>query len=226
MGGPVYRYDADLHLGPQVAGLLRRQGDASASGTRTRCTRSRSSADGKSLVDINQLLTGMSFLRPMDIEFGPDGALYLIEWGTGFGGNNDDSGIYRIDYIAGDRAPIAVASGAPDLGPAPLTVQFSSAGSRDPDGEEITYAWTFGDGATSTEANPAHTYAAAGNYTAQLTVTDPEGRTAVANVPITVGNTAPTVTIEFPPDGGFFDWGDQVEYTVTVTDPEDGDDRL
>ncbi len=34
----------------------------------------------------------MNFLRPMDIEFGPDGALYLIEWGTGFGGNNDDSG--------------------------------------------------------------------------------------------------------------------------------------
>ena len=45
-------------------------------------------------------------------------------------------------------------------------------------------------------------------------------------MPVTVGNTAPTVTIEFPPDGGFFDWGDQVKYTVTVTDPEDGDDRL
>ena len=44
----------------------------------------------------------------------------------------------------------------------------------------------------------------------------------MANVPITVGNTAPTVTITFPPDGGFFDWGDQVAYTVTVTDPEDG----
>ena len=50
------------------------------------------SADGKSLIDINQLLTGMSMVRPMDFEFGPDGALYLIEWGTGFGGNNADSG--------------------------------------------------------------------------------------------------------------------------------------
>ena len=45
-------------------------------------------------------------------------------------------------------------------------------------------------------------------------------------MPITVGNTAPTVSITFPPDGGFFNWGDQVDYTVTVTDPEDGDDRL
>ena len=41
----------------------------------------------------------------MDIEFGPDGALYLIEWGTGFGGNNADSGIYRIDYIARATGP-------------------------------------------------------------------------------------------------------------------------
>ena len=71
----------------------------------------------------------------MDFEFGPDGALYLIEWGTGFGGNNDDSGVYRIDYIAGDRAPIAEASADPTSGAAPLAVTFSSAGSRDPDGQ-------------------------------------------------------------------------------------------
>src|ERR687894_2841853 len=85
-------------------------------------------ADGRSLVDINQLLPGMSFIRPMDFEFGPDGALYLIEWGTGFGGNNDDSGIYRIDYVAGERAPIAAASATPTSGPVPLTARFSSAG--------------------------------------------------------------------------------------------------
>src|SRR6185503_7874723 len=90
--------------------------------------------DARQVVDINQLLPAMTFKRPMDIEFGHDGALYLIEWGTGFGGNNDDSGVYRIDYVAGDRAPIAVASGDPSSGQLPLTVQFSSAGTRDPDG--------------------------------------------------------------------------------------------
>ena len=45
----------------------------------------------------------MSFKKPMDMKFGPDGALYLIEWGSGFGGNNTDSGIYRIDYTQGNR---------------------------------------------------------------------------------------------------------------------------
>ena len=151
-------------------------------------------ADGKSLVDINQLLTGMTFMRPMDFEFGPDGALYLIEWGTGFGGNNDDSGVYRIDYIAGDRAPIAVAARHADLraGAADRAVlqrrlpRPGRAGRSPTPGRSATAA-------PRPRPNPSHTYTGAGNYTAQLTVTDPGGRTAVANVPITVGNTAPTV---------------------------------
>ncbi|MEU4676585.1 ThuA domain-containing protein [Micromonospora sp. NPDC023737] len=222
MGGPVYRYDADLDSDRKWPAYY----DGKAllgEWNQSKMYTMQLTADGKSLVDINQLLTGMSMIRPMDFEFGPDGALYLIEWGSGFGGNNDNSGVYRIDYIAGDRAPIAVANATPTSGAAPLTVNFSSEGSRDPDGGTLTYAWTFGDGQTSTEANPTHTYAAAGNFAAQLTVTNPKGRTAVANVPVTVGNTAPTVTIEFPPDGGFFDWGDQVRYTIKVTDPEDGE---
>ncbi|MEV2241463.1 ThuA domain-containing protein [Micromonospora sp. NPDC049891] len=222
MGGPVYRYDADLDSDRKWPAYY----DGKAllgEWNQSKMYTMQVTEDGKELVDINQLLTGMSFIRPMDFEFGPDGAMYLIEWGSGFGGNNDNSGVYRIDYIAGDRAPIAVASAEPTSGQPPLEVTFSSAGSRDPDGGTLTYAWTFGDGGTSAEANPTHTYTSAGNYTAQLTVTNPKGRTAVANVPITVGNTAPTVTIEFPPDGGFFDWGDQVKYTIKVTDPEDGE---
>ncbi|MFI7436445.1 ThuA domain-containing protein [Micromonospora haikouensis] len=221
MGGPVYRYDADSTSDRKWPAYY----DGKAllgEWNQSKMYTMQVSQDGKSLIDINQLLTGMTMVRPMDFEFGPDGALYLIEWGSGFGGNNDNSGVYRIDYTAGSRAPIAQASADPSSGPAPLTVNFSSAGSRDPDGGTLTYSWAFGDGQTSTEANPTHTYATAGDYTAQLTVTNPAGRTAVANVPVTVGNTAPTVTIEFPPNGGFFEWGDQIKYTIKVTDPEDG----
>ena len=49
--------------------------------------------------------------------------------------------------------------------------------SEDQDGDELTYSWNFGDGATSTEKSPKHTYAANGNYTAKLTVSD--GKTSV-----------------------------------------------
>ncbi|SDW73934.1 PKD domain-containing protein [Amycolatopsis xylanica] len=221
MAGPVYRFDPNLSSDRKWPAYF----DGKAifgEWNQSKLYTMQVAEDGKSLVDINQLLTGLSTIRPMDFDFGPDGALYLIEWGSGFGGNNDDSGVYRIDYRTTDRAPVAVASGQPSSGAAPLAVQFSSAGSNDPEGRPLSFAWTFGDGGTSTAANPSHTYTANGSFTAQLTVRDAAGNTAVANVPISVGNTAPTVRLTAPPDGGFFDWGDRVNFGVTVTDPEDG----
>ena len=50
------------------------------------------------------------YISPMDMEFGPDGSLYVVEWGQGFNENNPDSGVYRVDYIQGARSPIAVAN--------------------------------------------------------------------------------------------------------------------
>ncbi|HWM08730.1 MAG TPA: ThuA domain-containing protein, partial [Solirubrobacteraceae bacterium] len=166
-----------------------------------------------------------TFFRPHEMEFGPDGSLYVIDWGDGFGGNNANSGIYRIDYVAGARRPIARATSDKDNGPTPLTVQFSSDGSQDPDGTSLTYAWDFdGNGTTdSTEANPTHTYNTAGTFNATLTVTDADGQTGFDTIPITAGNTRPTVTITIPTDGQFAAFGDIVPYEITVTDPEDGD---
>src|SRR5918999_302127 len=149
---------------------------------------------------------------------------HVPDLGSGFGGNNADSGIYRIDYVAEGRRPIARGTATPDNGPAPLTVQFSSAGSVDPDGTALTYEWDFdGDGDTdSTEPNPTHVYETAGNYTALLRVTDQSGQTASDTIPVTVGNTAPVVTITIPEEGQFASFGETVPYSITVTDAEDG----
>ncbi len=57
---------------------------------------------------------------------------------------------------------------------------FSSAGSMDPEGSKLSYFWNFGDGNTSTKANPQHGYSKAGIYTVTLTVTDHEGRSESA----------------------------------------------
>jgi glucose/arabinose dehydrogenase/type 1 glutamine amidotransferase len=174
------------------------------------------------LLKINNFLSGVSFKSPMDAKFGPDGSMYLLEWGSGFGRDNPDSGLYRIDYNGGERSPVARASATPSSGTSPLAVRFSSAGSSDPEGGALTYRWTFGDGGTSTAANPAYTYTGRGQFNAQLTVTDPTGKTGVANVTVTSGNTAPAVRFTAPAHGGMFDFGDTVPYSVAVTDPEDG----
>ena len=90
-------------------------------------------------------------------------------------------------------SPTAAASATPTSGKLPLVVAFSSAGSSDPDGSIASYAWTFGDGGTSAAADPSHTYASAGLYTAELTVTDDNGSTDTATVSVQVNaNQAPT----------------------------------
>ncbi|WP_305783483.1 PQQ-dependent sugar dehydrogenase [Symbioplanes lichenis] len=158
----------------------------------------------------------------MDMAFGPDGALYVLDYGTGYFNGDANSALYRFDYLAGsNRAPTAVASANRTSGQPPLTVTFSSAGSSDPEGGALTYRWAFGDGSTSTAANPTKTYATDGTYSATLTVTDAEGLTGTASVSITVGNTAPTVRINSPANGSLFAYGDTVPFSITVTDPED-----
>jgi len=57
----------------------------------------------------------------------------------------------------------------PSTGLAPLTVNFSSAGSNDPENQQLTYTWDFGDGGMSTAVNPSHLYATPGTYTVTLT---------------------------------------------------------
>ncbi len=89
-----------------------------------------------------------------------------------------------------NQPPVATASANPVSGLAPLAVTFSSAGSSDPEGATLTYNWTFGDGATSTAANPSHTYQSAGTYIAQLNVSDGVNTSTSGNMSITVTNIA------------------------------------
>ncbi|MFE5093827.1 ThuA domain-containing protein [Streptomyces sp. NPDC056638] len=178
----------------------------------------------RKVLKINDFLSSQKFNKPMDMTFGPDGSLYVLEWGSSFGGGNNDSGLYRIDYAQGQRAPVAKAAASATDGPVPLKVDFTSEGSHDPDGDTLSYAWDFdGDGTyDSTDANPSHTYTVKGDFAAQLKVTDSTGKSGYANIPVTAGNTAPRVTIDFPVSGKLIEFGDKIPYKVTVTDPEDG----
>ncbi len=160
----------------------------------------------------------------MDMEFGPEGSLYVLDYGSNWFGGGPDSALYRVDYVKGGRRPLVETSADPATSSAASqAVQFSSEGTRDPDGDPITYQWDFGDGtAGSTDPNPSHTYGAVGSYRATLTVTDSTGRSGTDDVTVVVGNAAPTVEISSPLEGGFFDFGDAIPFEVTVTDNEDG----
>lgn len=86
-----------------------------------------------------------------------------------------------------NQPPQVSVSALPTSGPAPLTINFNSNAS-DPDGVVVSYSWTFGDGQTSSQANPSHTYQTSGSYTVNLTVQDNIGATASSSVGISVTN--------------------------------------
>jgi glucose/arabinose dehydrogenase len=167
-----------------------------------------------------QFATGLGsadYDGPVYFSQGPDGNLYYLMLAS--------QQLRRIKFSGSLNAPPTVAiSATPTSGLSPLTVQFSSAGSKDPEGKAVTYAWDFGDGSTSTDANPTHIYNANGvqKFTAKLTVSDPDGGSASDTVLITVGDRAPTAAISTPADGTAFTPGQTVTFQGSATDPEDG----
>ncbi len=223
MGGPIYKYDPNLASETKFPEYYH---DSVVFGefTRNKLFSMRTNGSGK-LQGIDPLLNSFTWANPIDMEFGPDGHLYVLEYGSGFFRANPEAKLSMVRYVKDGRAPVAKAEAVPSSGKAPLTVRFNGAGSYDGDpGDSIKFAWDFTSDGTvdSTEVSPSFTYTENGVYQAKLTVTDSTGRSATTIREITVGNTAPTVKITSPVTGSFFNWGDKIPFTVEVTDPEDG----
>jgi PKD repeat protein len=77
------------------------------------------------------------------------------------------------------------ASAAPTAGAAPLAVVFTASATPSHCAGAVSFLWTFGDGATSTEQNPGHTFAAAGSFTWTLTATA-DGKTCIRTGTVSV----------------------------------------
>jgi cytochrome c len=220
MGGPVYRFDPNLDS--SVKFPQEYDGQVFLGEFERRWIRHATVNPDGSAGTVTRFPWPHGF-KVMDLEFGADGTLLILSYGEEYFGTDDHAGLFRMEFIGTTgRRPDARAAADKTSGGHPLKVRFSSAGSQDPEGTPLTYAWDFGDGETSTEPNPRHTYGKRGQFTATLTVTDGSGKSATDSVIVTVGNTAPTVTIDLPADGRLANFGDRVPYKITVRDPEDG----
>ncbi len=110
-----------------------------------------------------------------------------VSWGKiGSDGNNDTIAKLTLRVMP-PSIPIAAFSALPISGNAPLKIAFTDNSSRSP----TSWNWDFGDGNTSTQQNPTHTYYAAGNYTVTLTVSNANGTDSTKSA-INVKNIPPT----------------------------------
>lgn len=161
--------------------------------------------------------------RPVDATFGPDGCLYLLDYGDTWG-VNPDSALLKISYVRGNLQPIAKLAVSTPAGPTPLKTTLSAKGSRDLDGGKLSYAWKLQPGDKKLGEGEELTVAleTAGNFNVELTVTDGQGGSVTRTTPVVVGNTMPTVRFLTPQDGDFFTPGKALDFKVAAQDAEDG----
>lgn len=167
--------------------------------------------------------TNGDFRRPIDIEVGPEGSFYMLEYGSVYGIDNVDARLVRIDYNGGNRAPIAKIETKDTIGLTPYKVAFSSKSYDNDDDDHMTYEWNFeGNAVGSKEQNPSYTYTKNGVYKATLKVTDLGGKSSIDTVTIMVGNTLPQVAINTSSNSSFFfPAASKFNYKVEVKDNED-----
>ena len=90
-----------------------------------------------------------------------------------------------------NHAPVAVVGGPYQSDSS--TIVFDGSASSDSDGDALTFAWQFGDGGTSTEVKPSHSYATDGDFNVSLTVTDSKGLASSASA--TTAHIAPPAPV-------------------------------
>ncbi len=183
---------------------------------------------------------------PVSIEVSVEGVEELVIEVTD-GGNGDNTcdhanwanAILKICETPANNAPTAAFTASPDSGPAVLTVNFDAIGSSDPDGDELTFSWDFGDGQTGNGPTITHDYNNPGSYTATLTVSDGQLDHSVSKtITVLVPNQPPIAAFTATPEEGFlpltvnFDAGtssdpdqDELTYTWDYGDGQSGNGK-
>lgn len=166
-------------------------------------------------------------IEPIDMKFGPNGDLYVLEYGSNWFRKSENAKLVRIEYNSGNRRPVVQISTNASGGSLPFKVNLSSAGTKDYDGDSLKYNWKITSSASGTlqifsVPNPSLTLSLAGLYTATLTVTDPAGAKNSKSLKLVAGNEPPEIVLNIQGNKSFFFPDKPFAYEVKIIDKEDG----
>jgi cytochrome c len=186
--------------------------------------------DAGNFKSMEKFLPKENFSSAIDMKFGPDGDLYVLEYGSAWFRGNDNAQLVKIEYNGGNRKPVVVATADKTAGALPLNVKFSSSGTMDYDSydkDALKYEWSIksdkGFSKVLTEADPSFTFDQAGNYNVTFTATDSKGESNSRNLEIKAGNDPPVVNIDIlKGNKTFFFAKEPIDYQIDVQDKEDG----
>jgi hypothetical protein len=153
-----------------------------------------------------------SNLGAVELLIGPDENLYAVYIDL----KTRTSQVRRFRAkSAGSSPPIVKASVSPLRGDTPLNVTVSASQSVDPDGQDLSFTWDFGDGKTGSFADGSHQYVSPGVYNAVVSVTEktsPFSKSSQSFV-VRVGVPAPLAVIDAPTPGTLYEVGVPIQFS-------------
>ncbi|MBD0378158.1 MAG: PKD domain-containing protein, partial [Flavisolibacter sp.] len=172
---------------------------------------------------MDDFMTDAKFNAPIDMEVGPDGRIYGLEYGSGWFAKNPDAGLFRIDYISGNRPPkVDSLKVAKESGGLPFSLD-ATVQAKDPEGDALVYNWKVGDTTIQTKEPRLHyTINKAGEYNVTVEVADDNKASNKSDaVTVYAGNTQPELDIQIQGNQTFYFPGKPVQYKVLVRDEGD-----
>ncbi|MEL6274180.1 MAG: PQQ-dependent sugar dehydrogenase, partial [Bacteroidota bacterium] len=177
--------------------------------------------EGK-VVSFEPFLPGLELLHPMDMMFGPDGDLYILEYGKLWFKRNDDARLLRIRFNGGNRPPVPAMEIAEQIGAAPFQLTANIGESIDYDDDELSVTWWLDGKQISSGEELNYIVKQEGVQTLTMQLDDGQGNIVTEEAELIVGNSMPEVALNIEGNRSFFFPGQHLVYSVNVKDAEDG----
>ncbi|HEY5053716.1 MAG TPA: PQQ-dependent sugar dehydrogenase [Solirubrobacterales bacterium] len=168
-------------------------------------------------------LTGGGLYPGVDVQEGPEGALFYVKL---FGEEYGPGEVHRIFYSSGNQPPVAHLKVDHEWSAGDLNAEFDATGSTDADGEQLEYEWDVNDDGSfappTTDGTIDEAYADSQNHTVAVRVRDGHGATSIDRITVYPHDTPPQPTIVEPSPSLEWHVGEPIYFEGAAEDSEDG----
>ncbi|PHI21144.1 hypothetical protein CEQ90_03740 [Lewinellaceae bacterium SD302] len=177
--------------------------------------------EGK-VTSFERFMPDQELRHPMDMLMGPDGSLYILEYGPLWFKENKDARLLRIRYNAGNRPPVPAMAVTNSIGGTPFKIQANIGDSEDYDGDELKVMWMLDGVNIGEEPELDYETSEKGVRTLTMQLDDGQGNLVTESRELVIGNNVPDLNIDVTGNRSFYFAEAGLNYAVKVNDAEDG----